>query len=46
MKENTTLWLYITFAGVLLVPKTMVLVHTLRGNQSKWVLTVTGLLML
>jgi hypothetical protein len=46
MNEITTYWVYIAFACVGLVPKTMVLVHTLRGNQSKWVLTVTGLLML
>lgn len=29
-------------AGVCLVPKVMVLVHTLRGNRNRWVLAVTG----
>jgi hypothetical protein len=46
MKESTVYWIVIAFAGVSLVPKTMVLVHTISGNQSKWVLTVTGLLTL
>jgi hypothetical protein len=36
----------ISLAGVDLVLKTIVLVHTLRGNKIKWVLTITGLLML
>jgi hypothetical protein len=46
MKVFNTYWVYMAFAAICLIPKTMVLVHTLRGNQSKWVLTVTGLLML
>jgi hypothetical protein len=46
MKEATIEWIFIAFAYVCLVAKTIVLVHTIRGNQSKWVLTVTGLLML